>query len=64
MTLFQGAFNYGIRNKEIADSLQNNIVELNYTSFIHQYGLKADLNYVPSTKHHIRFGASYRYYAK
>jgi len=60
-TLFQGKFNYGIQNKEIADSLGNNVVELNYTSFIHQYGLKADLNYVPSTKYHIRFGASYRH---
>ena len=60
-TLFQGKFNYGIQNKEIADSLRNNMVDLNYSSFIHQYGLKADLNYVPSTKHHIRFGASYRY---
>lgn len=60
-TLFQGKFNYGIQNKEIADSLGKNVVELNYTSFIHQYGLKADLNYIPSTKHHIRFGASYRY---
>lgn len=60
-TLFQGKFNYGIQNQEIADSLRNNIVELDYNSFIHQYGLKADLNYVPSTKHHIRFGASYRY---
>ena len=60
-TLFQGTFNYAIQNIEIADSLRTTVLDLHYTSFIRQHGIKTDFNYLPSTKHHIRFGASYRY---
>lgn len=60
-TLLQGTFNYNILYGEEIDAEKMDAAYFHYNSFIKQYGLKTDFTYLPSTKHHIRFGGSYRF---
>jgi len=57
-TVLQSVFNYTIDYIKVLEKSRLDVTDLQYKVFIRQTGLKTDFNYIPNTRHHIRWGSS------
>jgi hypothetical protein len=56
---FLTGFEFSSTNPQFQEN-ENSV--FNYFSGIHDYGVKADFDFIPSTKHYIKFGTGYTYH--